>query len=413
MSNDDRFFIHDAASAQIRNTSDVESDSFSLDVARTVQIDNPPWVEAFDTDRFHEFEVVAARPIKQTYVVDGEEFTFEKPPEELRAAAWSMDNNPYPIGHPLTGSVQTPDDVHGFLRNPKYVDDYDDNGDALTANLYVPVNDEVALDHIADYQDVSVGFFNRLDWDTDSENVDAYQRDLLFDHVAGVTVGRCSGEDGCGIEIDEGERDSTVLRVGESDEGHTTFREECSDGPCSCGLHEDSDISNTETMSEEETSDEAENSPEIDLDSVVSSMSLDALAERHEDVKELQNTVDEKDTEIESKEDRIEVLEDAKDDLEQTVEEFENGERRPKKVIVDSILDMTERWDEEELMDLDRERLEDREGIVSDVAATPSTPSTDDAPSTDEEPETTDDAPTTESTDGHTISMDNRSWSDD
>jgi len=211
------------------------SERSTNDSLREVRLSDTPYADGFDTERFYVFDVVAARPIKQTYHIGNEEFVFRKDSTELRDAAWSLENAPFTLGHPNTAIAQSISDVHGFVRNVEYTADYDDNGDALHGSLYVPVTDDTAVEYIREYGDVSVGFHNQLDFEGAYGDVDAVQRNLLFDHLAGVKHGRCSEEDGCGIDVSESDfqlhSGSTAV---EMDLGVG-----CSDGPCSCGLHAD------------------------------------------------------------------------------------------------------------------------------------------------------------------------------
>lgn len=198
------YFTTDTVASAIQpSTDDASSDSaFDFDTVPTARVRNEPWTDAFETDEFFVFDTVVARPIEQTYYLHGDEYTFRKPERALRRAAWSVDNVPYPLTHPSDGPVRDTSDVHGFVRNPRYIEDRDEHGDALVAQLYVPTGDSDAREFIDDSQSVSIGFYNDLDWSVEEDGVDAYQTNMLVDHVAGVERGRCSIEDGCGIEAD-------------------------------------------------------------------------------------------------------------------------------------------------------------------------------------------------------------------
>lgn len=187
-------------------TSDDSNVSFNWDEQHIVTVDAPSNLEgAFDTDQFYKVEdATIARPIKQPYMVGDSVEWYKKPAEELDRAAWSFDNAPFTLGHPDTGMVKDVDDIHGFWRKPRY--DADD--DRLKENLYVPVTDDDAIEWLEDHSDVSVGFYNRVtsDYDgdtgdlTDDEGLDGFQVDMYGNHIAGVENGRCSGEDGCGLD---------------------------------------------------------------------------------------------------------------------------------------------------------------------------------------------------------------------
>ena len=193
-------------------TGAVDSDdggvTFNWDERHIVNVDAPADLQgAFDTDRFYKIEgATIARPIKQPYLVGDEFEVYKKPAGALQRAAWSFDNAPFTLGHPESGMVKNVDDIHGFWRNPRY----DADEDRLKEDLYVPVEDDEALAFIEDNADVSVGFYNRVtdsyDGDTGDltdDDVDGFQVQMYGDHIAGVEEGRCSDEDGCGLDSDD------------------------------------------------------------------------------------------------------------------------------------------------------------------------------------------------------------------
>ena len=217
-----RAFATDTVSGQLSLDS---PDEFTWSEATVVQIDHPPHETAFDTDQFYKIPLTAARPVEQTYhTVDGE-VTMLKPAAELQQAAWSLDNAPITLSHPDSRIVDGVGKVHGFTRHPEW----DSADESLRASAYIPVTDSEAKAWLEAHTDVSIGFWYNTDTDTDTPSVDGYQRDLLVDHVAIVGEGRCSREDGCGLAAD-----SSLFR------GFTAVdADECSAGPCSCGLHTD------------------------------------------------------------------------------------------------------------------------------------------------------------------------------
>lgn len=230
---DDITLVHDVATVPADATTD--DGGIDWDEQTVVQIDNEPWIEFFGTDTFYKFTVTAARPIHQEYTMDGREESIvaKKPAEELKKAQWRLDNTEYVLGHPRTGVVTHDTEIHGFARNPRYVE-LDGEPDEQRVDTFVPTNDETAKDFIDQHRGVSVGFFNELDWDVDESGVDAYQRNLTYDHLAGVARGRCSIEDGCGFQADSATDDAgNEIAVISPVEDHT----DCSPGPCSCGEH--------------------------------------------------------------------------------------------------------------------------------------------------------------------------------
>jgi hypothetical protein len=226
-------FMHDGAVASF---SSVEQDGVTVDDSGTAEFtwDEVPIVSvnapadlqgAFDTERFYKIEgATIARPIKQPYHVGDDVEVYKKPADELRNAAWSFDNSPFTLDHPETGMVKDVNDVHGFWKNPRYLDDED----RLNADLYIPETDDEALEFVENNQDVSVGFFNRVyrDYDGDTgdisdDDVDGFQVDIFGNHVAGVKRGRCSSEQGCGLTGDDASHGRAVLTT--SNDNTTSF----------------------------------------------------------------------------------------------------------------------------------------------------------------------------------------------
>ena len=251
-----RAFAVDTAYTTLRLDSD--SSGFSWDEATTVQVDNAPYQNAFDTDRFYKIPLTAAKPVEQEYTgADGDEITMVKPAEELRDAAWSMNNSPLTLGHPSSRIVDSVDLVHGFLRNATW--NADDQ--ALRADALIPTTDDAAREWVEKHDGVSIGFWYEADTEVDTDGVDALQRDLLVDHVAVVAEGRCSREDGCGLGADQaGSRrvdtpscpevhdctqslhcNAAARREAEHEGAVSGLQARvdsgCSPGPCSCGKH--------------------------------------------------------------------------------------------------------------------------------------------------------------------------------
>jgi len=485
------FTTDTVANAVTTDDSETDADDFTLDEASIVTVDNPPWERAFDTNKFYKFDVVVARPIEQQYIHDGEIKTFKKTAEALKDATWSLDNKPYPLTHPDTKIVTDQSEVHGFHRQPRWSND----ADGVVTSLYVPVTDDMAKEFLKRHQDVSVGFHNSLQWETDEPSVDAYQVDMYFDHVAGVDQGRCSDEDGCGIvvdttmeqldairtpvieskhgsnsssstdafsvgqtvawsfsggtahgRIDSVERDGTLSAEGTTREGTSerpaykieVYREDdeeyrgfavklhgennlrswagptadsCSGDTCSCGCHEDvGTVEETPTTDSTMTEDNDGDNGGIDFESLVSGMNVDAIAEHNEYVAKLTEDKEAAEEQVEVLEGKIEELEATNDALETKLDEFENGERQPKTAIVDDILDLTEAWDEDELMDLDHDVLQRRKETAMDVAQSASTPSDEGGNGGTDETPTTDSTPSDDDDSGRTVSDEHRSW---
>lgn len=309
---DDYLFTHDAA---VSAYDDVETDGITVDddgeatfdwsEVPVVELGEPPHQTAFDTDEFYKVEgATVARPIKQPYRVGDSVETYKKPADELREAAWSADNKPYPLTHPDTGMVKATEDIHGFWKKPRY----DDSSDRLKADLYVPKNDEAAKEFISEHQDVSVGFYNRVhsEYDGDTgdltdDDVDGFQTDLYIDHIAGVERGRCSGEEGCGLDdnIDHGE---VILETGSPQMGQETADAADSEDPTGAKGENSADTNCTPCTKPNMSDDEG-----FDINVDLNDLTVDSLSERFDAVAALR---EERDAAVESVEEVREDLDD-------------------------------------------------------------------------------------------------------
>lgn len=151
----------------------------------------------FGVDSFYQFETTVAKSVPQTYFFDEDEYTFIKPPDELQKATWTVDNAPFTLQHPPLGRVTQDDEIHGVFH-----DSYFSPLDAsINSTLSVPATDDAALSYLAENDNISIGFYNQLSDVSDDADVDAEQRNIVVDHVAGVETGRCAKEDGCQIRM--------------------------------------------------------------------------------------------------------------------------------------------------------------------------------------------------------------------
>jgi hypothetical protein len=229
---DTQHFTHDNATVRFDGDADgitVDDGDADFDWSEVEQatVDSPPHQAQFESDQFYQLPATVAKPIPQPYQYGEDSVWLKKPREELKKAAWSLDNSPWTLDHPDTGMVKNVDDVRGFWADATYVDGADD----LEATLHVPVNDDEAKQFVEDNSDVSVGFYNRIartdDYDgvvggADDTDIDieGYQTDLIFDHVASVAVGRCPSGAGCGLDDAHGHLDAATTSV-MSEEGQT------------------------------------------------------------------------------------------------------------------------------------------------------------------------------------------------
>lgn len=199
---DERHYSYDSTTAEFQfDSTDVATDDRSMDVwwdaQPTVDANEVPsyYNDFFDADAYYAIDTTVAKSVPQQYWIGDEEYTFLKPPEELRKATWSLDGKPYTLTHPSEGAVRSTDEIHGFWGQPRFDEDTNESD----ATLYFPTNDSEARSFVADHDEVSVGFINTL-VQSDQDDIHAEQTDIYYDHVASVKNGRCSKEDGCGLK---------------------------------------------------------------------------------------------------------------------------------------------------------------------------------------------------------------------
>lgn len=395
----------DSAEGPVSTTND--SVSFNWDEDHIVRVDAPSDLEtSFDTDRFYKVsDATIARPIKQDYVVGDSVETYKKPADELRKAAWSFDNKTFPLTHPNSGMVKNVDDIHGFWRNVSY----NDEEDRLMADLYVPANDDEALDFIEEHQDVSIGFYNRVqtdyDGDTgdlDGDDVDGYQVDIYGDHIAGVKRGRCSGPDGCGLDGQPhgeimSESVDTITADDRGDEDNAEPTEDCGcDNP----------------MSDTDETEDGFDIPDLSVDAIAAKN--DAISELKEERDTLRSNLDEMESEIEEALDSAENFEvhldedecvcDAVEDLvadldekaekaeqvEELQDELQEYREDEREEALDTLEDLgadTDEFEDADLPELESE-IDRREEVLEAADADVSVKGTDEEPTTDDEDKT-------------------------
>lgn len=351
---DKRYFTTDTVESTIYCVDDdgnpIEEDDFKWSEQTKVTIDNAPWEQRFDTDEYYKLEYAVAKPLEQKYVINDTEYTFAKPRDELKRAQWALDNLSWTLHHPNTGRVVDANDVRGFWRGPYYNDDADEQ----RVHLYVPVNDDDALEFIDEYKATSVGFTNKLvlpenyegevGGNVDLDNVDALQTDIHYDHVASVEKGRFPRSEGGGLVLDSAMQLLDGTNGGDSREGG---RGTVDDGDTSTVLESTSN-SDTTTMTDGNIAD-------LNLDTIVEEN--DAVAEAVETKDELEQRVEaltDKKSELEQ---RLEATEDTVDGLKDELQEYKMEERQ---TLVDELTDLTDYWDEDDLMETDNDTLEER-----------------------------------------------------
>lgn len=355
---DASFVAHDQISTSIPSTNDgVTADGhFEWDNAATIDADSVPsqYRAFFDTESFHRFDdVVVTKTIPQQYTIHGDTYTFKKHPDALKDAAWTLENRPYVLEHPNTefGTVDSLNLVHGFWKNATH----DDAENETTASLYFPTNDDDVKEYLADSGDVSVGFYNRVT-PAEDDGFDGWQTDIIYDHVASVKHGRCSGEDGCGIP------QNRLHRLADA-EDRTEFEN-------------DSEKNNTNTMS----GCDCDNDDDVQFDFGLDDMSIDYLADTHDDVAQLRESKDELEEKVEDLQtdadelsqvrehlttlDSVDDDADPSDAAEALVSEFEEMKTAYDEYVSDrsenlrgALCEHTE-YDEDELLDMSLDALE-------------------------------------------------------
>lgn len=152
--------------------------------------------EAKIVDGILEVPVIVAREMVYNY---GDTKAF-KPKKELEKAAQFADGIAITRSHPDAGIVTDQAEILGTFRNPKMVDE------ELSGILRI--TDKSLIGDVQDgtLKEVSGGFFCNLDrtasGDHNGTHYDATQTNIVLNHVAVVDQGRCSLEDGCGIQED-------------------------------------------------------------------------------------------------------------------------------------------------------------------------------------------------------------------
>lgn len=189
------FRFTDTASATLEYAGDGDfTDDFHPSDADTVTLDTP-WENFFGTDEYVRFDATVAQPIVQPYVIKGQFARFKKDEDALRRAQAQLDNLPWTMGHPEGDRVTRADEIRGFWKNPRW-------NDGQEATLYVPANDDEAVQFAYENESVSIGFSGDIRLSDDAD-YDGEQYNFAYDHVASVeNTARCPPERGCGIHTD-------------------------------------------------------------------------------------------------------------------------------------------------------------------------------------------------------------------
>lgn len=134
----------------------------------------------------------------------------------------------------------------------------------------------------------------------------------------------------------------------------------CSEGSCSCEKHT-SDSNNSDTINM------TDDGNMIDVDD----LTVDALAEKHEGIEELQEDRAELKSEVSELEDQLEATKETLDSVKEDLAEYREDEKGQ---VIDEIIDLTETWDEDELAEKDIDVLQDRLELAKDISSDVSTP---------------------------------------
>ena len=95
-------------------------------------------------------------------------------------------------------------------------------------------------------------------------------------------------------------------------------------------------------------------------------LSVDAIAAKHEGVRA---EIDAKEERIEELEDKLQEAEDKAEKVEDLQAKVDSYEADKKQEIVDAITSLTDRWDEEDLLDEDLDDLEEKKELVTELSA--------------------------------------------
>jgi hypothetical protein len=124
-----------------------------------------------------------------------------KPKEEIAKAARYAGGIAITRSHPESGIVTDQSEILGFFSNPTMEDT------EMAGILKITDKSMIADVKAGKLKEVSGGFFCDLNRDKTGDyngtHYDARQENIVMNHVAIVEDGRCSLEDGCGIQIDE------------------------------------------------------------------------------------------------------------------------------------------------------------------------------------------------------------------
>lgn len=169
----------------INPTRIIDSHSFKLDKDKAKIVDG-----------ILEVPVIVAREM----VYDYGSTKALKPRDELEKAAQFADGIAITRSHPEAGIVTDQAEILGTFRNPEMVDE------ELSGVLRITNKSLIGDVLDGTLKEVSGGFFCNLDrtasGDYEGTHYDATQKNILLNHVAIVDRGRCSLEDGCGIQMD-------------------------------------------------------------------------------------------------------------------------------------------------------------------------------------------------------------------
>ncbi|MDP8238343.1 MAG: DUF2213 domain-containing protein [Candidatus Hatepunaea meridiana] len=137
-------------------------------------------------------DVILAKEIVQDY--DGK-FVY-KPKEEIEKMISYLDHLPITDGHPDSGLIAAPNQVLGFVLNPRYLDG------CAVGDIEIKCQELIADIKGGTKREVSLGFQSDIDEEVGTWNGKEYsavQRNIFPDHEAIVPQGRCSLKDGCGV----------------------------------------------------------------------------------------------------------------------------------------------------------------------------------------------------------------------
>ena len=231
-----------------------------------------------DVDGMSESDGILSVPLTlaREMVLDYGGVKILKPSAELEAAAKFADGLPVTREHPEAGIVTDRAQVLGFMRNPLF------ENDELKGVLEIADVDLIADVKSGKVKEVSGGFFCNIDMTPGvlgDSKYEAVQKDIFMNHVAIVDQGRCSIEDGCGLNLDSKDVDAPPVDDGAEALDRVTAERDALQGELEALVKVERDAIVADLLRLQDTKKEAD----------LAELKLDALKKELEMVRELRS----------------------------------------------------------------------------------------------------------------------------